>query len=51
MSPFIRTCHLLLNFKTPRKVSISGTTITSTITLLGIITDAKLNFENHSIAI
>ena len=40
-------CHLLLSCKTPKVVSISETTITSSTaeTLLGIIIDQKLNFE------
>ena len=38
-----------LSSKTPQVVSISGTTITSSIaeTLLGIMIDSELNFENH----
>ena len=38
-----------LSSKTPQVVSISGMTITSSIaeTLLGIMIDSELNFENH----
>ena len=40
---------LLPSSKTPQVVSISGTTITSNSaeTLLGIIIDSELKFENH----
>ena len=44
-----KKCHLLLSFKTPQVVSTSGKTITSCTaeTLLGIIIDSELKFENH----
>ena len=46
-------CHLLLSTKSPEVVSIDGIQITSSTaeTLLGIIIDSELNFENHLSAI
>ena len=45
--------HLLLSTKSPEVVSIDGIQITSSTaeTLLGIIIDSELNFENHLSAI
>ena len=42
-------CHLLIRFKTTQVFSIGGTTITCSTaeTLLHIIIDSELNFENH----
>ena len=42
-------CHLLLSAKSPEVVYIDGIQITSSIaeTLLGIVIDSELNFENH----
>ena len=41
--------HLLLKFKTPQVVSISGTTITFSTAeaLLGVVIDLGRNFDNH----
>ena len=45
--------HLLLSFKTLQVVSTGGTTITSSTaeTLLGILIDSELNFENYVLSI
>ena len=44
-------CYLLLRSETLQVVTISGTIITSSTaeTLLGIITDLELNFDNHQV--
>ena len=46
-------CHLLLSTKNPEVVSINSIQITCSTaeTLLGIIIDSQLNFENHLPAI
>ena len=40
-------CHLLLSFRTPTDVSIGDASLSTKETLLGILTDSELSFDQH----